>query len=194
MLVGREGERERIAALLAGGGALVLRGGPSTGKTALLAEHEGLRATATRAEADMPFAALHQLLRPLLGRAGGPLRDALAARPTDPRERMEAPLALLVDDAHLLDAASADALAFAARRLDGEPVAILLAARPGGPASLRDLPELTLDGLPEPLARDLLPADLAPHVRDAVVALAAGNPLALTELPAMLTPAQRAGR
>jgi DNA-binding CsgD family transcriptional regulator len=206
MLVGREGERERIAALLAGGGALVLRGGPGTGKTALLAEHEGLRATATRAEADMPFAALHQLLRPLLGRAGGPLRHALAARPTLPRERMEAslalldllaaeaPLALLVDDAHLLDAASADALAFAARRLDGEAVAILLAARPGGPASLCDLPELTLDGLPEPLARDLLPADLAPHVRDAVVALAAGNPLALTELPAMLTPAQRAGR
>src|SRR6478609_8163811 len=107
--------------------------------------------------------------------------------------RAEAPVAVIVDDAHLLDTASADALAFVARRLDDAGVAVLLAARPGGPASLADLPELELAPLPEAVARELVPADAAPHVREAIVALAAGNPLALDELPTMLTRAQLGG-
>ncbi len=206
MLRGRDVERERIAALLADGGALVLRGGPGSGKTALLVQAGGervLRASGTRAEAQMPFAALQQLLPAVP--AGGELARALAARPLEPHERMavslellallraEAPVAVVVDDAHLLDTASADALAFVARRVDGAGVAVLLAARPGGPASLRDLPELELTALPEATARTLVPAEAAPHVRDAIVALAAGNPLALSELPGMLTRAQLTG-
>jgi hypothetical protein len=206
MLRGRDGERERIAAVLADGGALVVRGGPGSGKTGLLAEADGpriLRASGTRAEAGLPYAGLQQLLHGIA--TGGTLERALAAQPLKPHERMaaslellellreEAPVAAVVDDAHLLDTASADALAFVARRLEGSGIAVVLAARPGGPASLRDLPELELTPLPEAAARELVPADAAPHVRDAITALAAGNPLALTELPGMLTGAQLTG-
>ncbi len=206
MLVGRVPERERVVALVAGGGALVLRGEPGIGKSALLAEAAGertVRSVATCAESEMPFAALHQLLDGM--RPGGTLGRALAAEPTSPQERMaaslellallraHAPLLVVVDDAHLLDAASADALAFAGRRLGGDRVALLLAARADGPPSLADLPELHLAGLPDPAARELLTADTAPHVRDAVLSVAAGNPLALTELPAALSAGQRTG-
>jgi hypothetical protein len=206
MLRGRDGERVRIAAVLADGGALVVRGGPGSGKTALLAEADGrriLRASGTQAEAGLPYAGLHGLLLGIP--TGGTLARALAAQPLEPHERMaaslellelvhaEAPVAVVVDDAHLLDTASADALAFVGRRLQGAEVALLLAARPGGPASLRDLPELTLPALPEAVARELVPSEAAPHVREAIVALAAGNPLALAELPAMLTRAQLTG-
>ncbi len=207
MLRGRDGELARIAAVLSDGGALVLRGEPGSGKSALLAQTDAprvLRASGTRAEAGMPFAALQQLLMDLA--TDETLARALAAQPLDPRERMaaslellellrsEAPLLVVVDDAHLLDAASADALAFAARRLGDVPITILLGARPGGPASLRDLPELEVARLPEAVARELVPAEAASYVRDAIVALAAGNPLALAELPAMLSHAQRTGR
>ena len=206
MVRGREGELEQIAGVLADGGALVVRGGPGSGKTTLLAEAGAprvLRASGTRAESALPYAGLQQLLMGIP--TGGTLERALAAQPLEPHERMaaslellellrgEAPVAVVVDDAHLLDTASADALAFVARRLDGADVAVLLAARPGGPASLRDLPELALPALPEAAARELVPADAAPHVREAIVALAAGSPLALAELPAMLTRAQLTG-
>ena len=153
MVRGRDGELEQIAGVLADGGALVVRGGPGSGKTALLAEAGDariLRASGTRAESGLPYAGLQQLLMGIP--TGGALQRALAAQPLEPHERMaaslellellraEAPVAVVVDDAHLLDTASADALAFVGRRLDGEDVAVLLAARPGGPASLRDLP------------------------------------------------------
>jgi len=195
-----------MGAVLADGGALVVRGGPGSGKTALLAETGGprvLRASGTRAESALPYAGLQQLLVGIA--TGATLERALAAHPLAPEERMaaslellellraEAPVAVVVDDAHLLDTASADALAFVARRLDDAGVAVLLAARPGGPASLADLPELELAPLPEAVARELVPADAAPHVREAIVALAAGNPLALDELPTMLTRAQLGG-
>ena len=207
-----------MAAVLAGGGAILLRGDPGIGKSALLADAAAvaaergarvLRGSGARAEREMPFAALHQLLRSLLDRAHGELRAALAARPTDARERMaaalglldllagEAPLTLLVDDAHLLDDASAEALAFAARRLGEGPVAMLLAARGGGPPSLAALASLRLAGLDAEAARAVV-ADRAPDiagtVRDAIVAASQGTPLALVELPATLTPGQRAGR
>jgi hypothetical protein len=206
MLRGRDGELEQIAGVLAGGGALVVRGGPGSGKSALLAEAGAprvLRASGTRAESGLPYAGLQQLL---VGVAtGGTLERALQAQPLEPHERMaaslgllellrgEAPVAVVVDDAHLLDTDSADALAFVARRLDGADVAVLLAARPGGPAALCDLPELTLPALPETAARELVPEDAAPHVREAIVALAAGSPLALAELPGMLTREQLTG-
>src|SRR5690349_8585563 len=96
MLRGRDGERERIAAVLAGGGALVVRGPGGTGKSALLAEAGGphvLRVAGAPSESEMPFAALEALLRGLP--VTGTLARALRAQPLDPRERMAASLELL---------------------------------------------------------------------------------------------------
>jgi GMP synthase-like glutamine amidotransferase/tetratricopeptide (TPR) repeat protein len=105
------------------------------------------------------------------------------------------PLLVLVDDAHLLDDASAEAVAFIARRLGTDAVALLVATE-----SESDLPEaedLRLGGLAAPDARALLDmrwtGDLAPTVAEQVVAVADGNPLALLEIPVDLTPEQRAG-
>ncbi|QXJ19763.1 helix-turn-helix domain-containing protein [Actinomadura graeca] len=104
------------------------------------------------------------------------------------------PVLCLVDDAHWLDPASADALLFAARRLDAEGAAIVFAAREGFAAP--GLPALPLDGLDRPAAAALL-AERSPGlddaVRDRILDEASGNPLALLELPAALSAAERAG-
>ncbi|MEV0381299.1 AAA family ATPase [Nonomuraea sp. NPDC050643] len=108
-------------------------------------------------------------------------------------------LLCLVDDAHWLDGPSADALLFAARRLEAEGVALLFAAREGEQRTFAapGLPSLRLEGLDpataETLLSDRLPT-LAPGVRRHIVTHTAGNPLALLELPAALTPEQLAGR
>jgi DNA-binding CsgD family transcriptional regulator/tetratricopeptide (TPR) repeat protein len=98
----------------------------------------------------------------------------------------------VVDDAQWLDRASADALLFAARRLDTESVVLLFAARPGAFAAA-GVPELRLQGLSAKAAAELLPAGLAAGRRYRVLAEAAGNPLALLELPRVLTDAAREG-
>jgi GMP synthase-like glutamine amidotransferase/tetratricopeptide (TPR) repeat protein len=105
------------------------------------------------------------------------------------------PLLVLVDDAHLLDDASAEAIAFIAGRLGTDGIALIVATESEG-----DLPEaedLRLGGLAPPDARTLLEGrwagDLAPVVAEQVLAVAAGNPLALLEIPVDLTPEQRAG-
>jgi len=204
------------------GGALVLRGDPGIGKTALLsvasaaASAKGipvLHTAGTQSEAGLAFAGLQQLLRPVidgLDRLPEPQRGALAAAlgvsgalAPDPflialaalnllayaAERR--PLLLIADQAEWLDPPTAKALAFIARRLDAEPVAILLAGR-DGPASALDgagLPQLRLGGLDDKAAAELLDrttADLAPRLRRRVLQIAAGNPLALLELPAAL--------
>ena len=204
------------------GGALVLRGDPGIGKTALLsvasavASAKGipvLHTAGTQSEAGLAFAGLQQLLRPVidgLDRLPEPQRGALAAAlevsgalAPDPflialaalnllayaAERR--PLLLIADQAEWLDPPTAKALAFIARRLDAEPVAILLAGR-DGPASTFDgagLPQLRLGGLDDMAAAELLDrttADLAPRLRRRVLQIAAGNPLALLELPAAL--------
>ena len=157
------------------GAALVLWGEPGVGKTALLdytvdsaAGLRVLRATGVEAEAGLAFAALLQLCRPLLGlldELPGPQRTALRTvfgldtGPAPDRflagvavlgllaaAAAERPLVCVVDDAHLLDRASAQALAFAARRLAG-PVLLVFAAREPG-ADLAGLPELEVDGTP----------------------------------------------
>lgn len=164
MLVGRDAECSAIDTLIASalashGGALVLRGEAGVGKTALLryaAERaEGmrvLRAVGVEWEADLPFSALHQVLREGLGRLdrlpppqAGAMRGAFGLSQERVEDRFliclgalglladlaeEQPLLVLVEDAQWLDGGSAEALGFAARRLDGEPVAMLLAACP----------------------------------------------------------------
>ncbi|MCI3929348.1 helix-turn-helix transcriptional regulator [Streptomyces sp. AN091965] len=108
----------------------------------------------------------------------------------------ERPLAVLVDDAQWLDQASVEALLFAARRLGSDPVALVFAVRDGHPFPASGLAELRLAGLDEETGARLLHqhADGLPaHVRGLVLQEARGNPLALLELPAALSAAQRSG-
>jgi DNA-binding CsgD family transcriptional regulator len=169
-----------------------------------------LRIAGAQSETGLAFAGLHQLLRPVLsslGRLPGPQRDALSAAfgafdvpSPDPflialgtlnllacaAER--APLLLVVDDAQWLDPPTASALAFIARRVDAEPIAVLFALRNGIASTLggAGLPELRLGGLSDEAAGELVDAsagDLTPGLRRRVLEIAAGNPLALLELP-----------
>jgi DNA-binding CsgD family transcriptional regulator len=205
--------------------ALVVRGEPGVGKTALLdylVEHASgcrvARAVGIESEMELAFAGLHQLCGPMLDRLQrlpGPQRQALrtafglssGSAPdrflvglatlsllADVAE--EHPLVCLVEDAQWLDRASAQVLAFVARRLVAESVDLVFAARvPSG--ELAGLPELVVEGLPEAEARTLLdaalPGPLDAQVRDRIVAETGGNPLALLELPRGLTPAELAG-
>jgi DNA-binding CsgD family transcriptional regulator len=171
-----------------------------------------VRGTGIESEAELPFAGLHLLLRPALDRAGAlpvPQRRAvegafgLAPAPggnTDPlligmavlsllsELAGDGPLLCLVDDAHWLDRSSAGALAFAARRLGEEGIALIMAARDGeGRFPAAGLPELRVAGLPAESAAALLdaqPAELTAARRYRILAEAQGNPLALIELPA----------
>jgi AAA ATPase domain len=202
----------------------VLRGEAGIGKTALLdaAEQKAagarvLRVTGVEPEADLPFAALHGLLRPALdeigalaGRQAEALRGAFGlAEETAPDRFLvglavlsliaelaeHRPVLVLADDAHWLDRASGDALVFAARRLYAERAVILVAARDEPPgAGLPGLPELRVGGLDRAAAEQLLAgAGLVAAVRDQLIAEAGGNPLALIELSRGLSGAQRAG-
>ncbi|MFB6892920.1 AAA family ATPase [Kitasatospora sp. NPDC056327] len=113
----------------------------------------------------------------------------------------ERPLVCVVDDAQWLDRVSAQTLAFVARRLLAERVALVFAARAAEPAAGGDLfgglPELVVRGLGEDDARALLesvvPGRLDERVRDRIVAETRGNPLALLELTRGLTAAELAG-
>ncbi|MFJ2788138.1 MULTISPECIES: AAA family ATPase [unclassified Streptomyces] len=220
-LLGRRDESDVLDRLLDGvrsrrGGALVVRGEPGIGKTALIdcaAAAPGLkvlRAVGAEFESELAFAALHQLCKPALRwqeRLPAPQREALDGafgRSADRvPDRFHVGLAVLnllsegaagqpvlcvIDDAHWLDQASAQALAFVARRLQDEPVALLFAERDASERhELAGLPELTLRGLADDDARRLLASQIhAPldgAVRDRIVAEARGNPLALLELP-----------
>jgi len=205
--------------------ALVVRGEPGVGKTALLdylaGRAEGcrvMRAAGVQSEMELAFAAVHQLCAPMLGRLDhlpGPQRDALgtafgiSAGPVPDRFLIglamlslvsdvaaEQPLLCLVDDQQWLDRASAQVLAFVARRLGAESVGLVFAARTAG-EELAGLPALAVAPLPDADARALLDTavtgPLDARVRDRIVAETRGNPLALVELPRALTPAELAG-
>ncbi len=207
------------------GGALVVHGEPGVGKTALLdwTVEEGrqfrvLRTVGVEGEMELPFAALQQLCSPILDRSErlpDPQRDALgvafglsAGQAPNPflvglaalgllsEASEERPLLCVVDDAQWLDRASARALAFVARRLLAERIALVFAAREVGSA-LAGLPELRVEPLGHRDARALLesvlPARLDEHVLDRIVLETHGNPLALLELPRGMTPIQLAG-
>jgi DNA-binding CsgD family transcriptional regulator len=204
---------------------LVVSGEPGVGKTALLqsaiesaAGFRVARAVGMESEMELAFAALHQLCAPMLHRLDrlpGPQQDALGVafglRTGNAPDRFlvglavlsllsevaeEQPLVCVVDDAHWLDLASAQALVFVTRRLLAESVALLFATREPSEA-LEGLPRLAVEGLRDGDARALLSSvlrvPLDDRVRERLIAETRGNPLALLELPRGLTPAELAG-
>ena len=226
-LIGRDAElaaiREAVASAVGGGGVLLLRGEAGVGKSALLADAavtaaaagtRVLRVTGVRTEAHLPFAGLHQLLRPLLGGLDGlpppqrtaigaafgladgavqdPFLIALAALTLLTDAAAAQPILALVDDAQWLDRASDEAVAFVARRLGADPVTFLFAVRDGDGSTAVEsagLPVVDIAPLEDANARTLLgrtAANLGAAVRERILREAAGNPLALIELPAAL--------
>ncbi len=195
---------------------LVIRGEPGIGKSALLEQAMAdagpmrlLSAHGVEFEADVPFAGLHELLGPALPLVDKlpPVHAAALRSSLGLGERIEAdrlivgaavlglissyaedgPLLLTVDDAHWLDAASAEAIAFAARRLVADPVAILVAVREGhdSPFLTAGWPEIELRGLDRNAAAHLLEQLATAPTSDSLDRLLRatdGNPLALVEL------------
>jgi len=192
-LLGRRRESEVVDRLIGAvrvgeGRALVVRGEPGVGKTALLGylvEHASgcrvARVAGVESEMELAYAGLHQLLAPMLDRAErlpAPQREALrtafglssgaapdrflvglAALSLLAEVAEEHPLVCLVDDAQWLDHASAQVLGFVTRRLAAEPVGLVFAARVPSD-ELAGLPELVVEGLGEADARALLEAVL----------------------------------
>jgi DNA-binding CsgD family transcriptional regulator len=209
------------------GGALVVRGEAGIGKTSLLewtAESADgfrvLQAAGAEFEMELAFAGLHALCAPLLDardRLPGPQREALDAAfgmgsggtPDPLRTGMavltllsdaaeERPVVCVVDDAQWLDRASAQALAFAARRIGSDAVAMVFGVRePLVPGELSTMPDLPVGGLEDAEARalliEVLPVRLDEQVVDRILAEARGNPLALRELASNGPPGQLAG-
>jgi DNA-binding CsgD family transcriptional regulator len=173
-----------------------------------------LSALGVQAEASVPFAGLHQLLSPYLFDHIGSLPErqqkalyAAFGMADDITPQMfsvglaslelisglaeEFPVVLVVDDAQWIDAPSSEVLAFIARRLEAERAVMLLSVRDGHETVFNDagLPELALTALDHDSATQLLLArapELEPAVRQRLLAEAAGNPLALVELPTAL--------
>ncbi|RFU20074.1 ATP-binding protein [Geodermatophilus marinus] len=180
------------------------------------------RVVGVEAEMYFAFSGLHQLCAALgdgagalpepqqvalgvaFGLRGGPPPDrflvGLATLNLLAEAAEEGPVLWLVDDAQWLDQASAQVLAFVARRVAAERVALVFALREPTDGDVRPfagLPELPLGGLAESDARTLLAArvhaPLDDQVRDRIIAEARGNPLALLELPGGAQPARLAG-
>jgi DNA-binding CsgD family transcriptional regulator len=175
--------------------------------------HRGVMVVSTTgalSEAQLAFAGLHQLLVPLLagldvlpdpqqgalktafGIAEGDAPDlfliGLATLGLVAERAAETPLLFVVDDAHWLDRPSAEVLQFVARRVESDPAVLLFAVREGVPSCFddADLSELPLAGLDEDASNallDLPPARLQADLRRRILEEAAGNPLALIELP-----------
>lgn len=225
-LLGRLEEQSLLTSLLedvaARGQALVLSGEPGIGKSRLLsmcerlARERGMAALSTtgvQSEAHLPFAGLHQLLRPVRDRASE-LRDvqraaldaAFGLTDEAPPEHFRiamavldlfsdvsaaAPLLVVVEDAHWLDRATSDVLRSVARRIESDPIVVLIAIREGYPSALGEvgLPEHKVVALDDTSAAALLDRSapgLPAAARTRVLREAAGNPLAILELPAVI--------
>ncbi|MGW2225009.1 helix-turn-helix transcriptional regulator [Streptomyces formicae] len=235
-LTGRETQRAVIDAALAHiattGASVILRGDPGTGRTALLGAAEAtarraslrvLRMTGAEAESELPFAALHQVLWPLLGDSDGlsehqrhALESALGVREGAPPEGFTVagaaltllahaaarrPLVVLLDDLQWADPSSVAVFAYVQRHLAPLPLVAIAATRRTGAATGRALPAdreehdtsaclagevIDLPPLDAPQAELLLRTrhpSLPEGVRRRVLRAAAGNPLALHELP-----------
>ncbi|QMU73036.1 AAA family ATPase [Streptacidiphilus sp. P02-A3a] len=235
-LIGRDRELRLLTDMIDSvrdeGAALVVVGDPGVGKTSLLraaAAHGKsvgstvLSVVGVEAEVHLPFAGLHQLLRPVLAethRLPTPQRDALHAafgmRLSDAADggapelfmiglatlnvltdvAARQPLLVVVDDVQWLDRPTQDVLGFVARRIGSDPCALIGVVRAGHDIAFAaaDLPQLNLGRLAEQDARELLhkhAADLGYADRERILREAAGNPLALTELPLALRSASR---
>jgi len=218
---------ELLASVRAGRSqVLVLRGAPGVGKTELLdyalqsaADCRIVRVAGIESELELPFAGLHQLCAPLLDRLDdlpspqrGSLVTAFGMGVGEPPDRFlialavlgllaevaeEKPLVCLIDDAQWLDRVSAQTLAFVARRLLAERLALVFAVREGTEPVFAGLQTLVVHGLDRVDARALLDSVLtAPfdgEVRERIVAETHGNPLALLELTRGLSPTELAG-
>ena len=180
-----------------------------------LAEERHMNVLATRgvqSEATLAFAGLQQLLRPVRSHAAAltathqaVLDAALGIGDDSPPERFrvalavldllsdaatDSPLLLVAEDAHWLDQPSVDVLGFVARRVESDPIVLLAATREGYPTVLSadELPELRLEPL-DPASATRLLEDSGDHLsaaeRSRVLREAAGNPLALVELPSI---------
>lgn len=222
--LGRDRELAELSDLLddarvGRGSTLVLHGAPGIGKTALLHELRGrapdfqiLEYRGAGAEADLPYAALHELVWPLAGRVPGfpgPAGDALRGLlrlgpPSTDRLALctavllllatasaESPLLVLVDDADRLDPDSLECLIALSRRATETSMVLLFATRTDPAATgLGALPHRRIDPLDDPAARELAAAhhpDRSAADRQRLARMAAGNPLALTETPAAAT-------
>jgi DNA-binding CsgD family transcriptional regulator len=225
-LTGRDPERALINGLLedatARGATLVIRGMPGIGKSALLEwaaatagdQFQVLRAAGTPAEFGLPFAALHQIVRPILSHsirlprhrrealdvAFGKESDsppdlfsvAMAALDLIAEAAARKPVVVLADDVHWMDPSSQQALAFVARRISCDRVVLLATHRDGEEGSLADpaFAGIYLAPLDGASAAEIV--DRAGHVLDArtrtlILEVASGNPLALLELPRTVT-------
>jgi len=178
-----------------------------------------LAARGVEAEADLPFAGLTELCAGQLERLdalpvsqAAALKGALALHTAPRGHRLAIGAALLsllsllaeqaavfvvIDDVQWIDTASIEAIVFAARRLRGERIAALLAGRVGTPLDAAALDRLTLTGLSVNASRALLATahgEVAPPVAQRLAATTGGNPLALLEVPRLLTASQLAGR
>lgn len=222
-LVGRQDTMRRLAALLDGvperGRMAALIGEAGVGKSALQAatveeaRARGFRVLSARgseSESHLPFASLHQVLRPLLGEAAQlPVRQreallsgfgmsdvdvpdrflmSLAALELVAAHAQDAPVLVSLEDLHWMDEPSLDVVSFIARRIEGEPVLMLASVRSGTSPLADDasIEWLHVDGLDDSSAAALIAArapGLDPAVRERVLREAGGNPLALLEFP-----------
>jgi DNA-binding CsgD family transcriptional regulator len=204
---------------------LVLRGEAGVGKTALLdyvAAQAGsfhvLQVSGIESDMELAYAGLQQLCAPLFGhldalpepqrraldvafgRGTGSAPDrflvGLAVLSLFAAAAQDRPLLGIVDDAQWLDQVSVQTLAFVARRLLAEPVALIFGVR-DHPELLAGLPELAVEGLTDADARDLLDsvmlAGMDPRVRERVVAETRGLPLAILEVPRSISATELAG-
>ncbi|WP_083750611.1 helix-turn-helix transcriptional regulator [Kribbella sp. ALI-6-A] len=221
-LIGRTDELDRLRAAISavddGGVLAVITGDAGIGKSALVDEAAAvaradgfleLRCAGTQSEAPSGFAALHELLHPVLGRAAAlpprqrqALLGAFGIEENPAPERLMVNLAVLglleelaadrkvvvvVEDLQWLDRSTSDAIAFVARRLGPSRLLMLVTSRGDELDALRSAStlQLALGPLPEDAAARLLDdvaGSLSRPVKDRVLREAAGNPLALTEL------------
>lgn len=202
-----------------------MTGAPGIGKTALLdaarSMAEGFRCLSchgAEAESALAHAGLLELLTPIrhlidevperqaaaLGAAlgwvsGGQAADRflvgaatlslLAAAATYD------PVLVLVDDLHWLDRESAEAIAFAARRLSGDAVGFVMNGREGelATALTQGFAALRVGGLTDVETAELLPEEISAAVAARLHAITGGNPLALLEVAGTLSAEERAG-
>jgi DNA-binding CsgD family transcriptional regulator len=225
-LIGRDEELQVLNELIGGvrerGGAIVVLGEAGIGKSSLLhaaaaagraASLQVLVTTGIEAEAQLPFAGLHQLLRPVLRCAAGlppaqrealsaalgardgqrpePFMIALAALNLLAEAAAGRPLLLVADDVQWLDRPSQDVLTFIARRVSADPIVLIGSVRAGHDITFTaaGLPELDVPGLADESARAVLArhdGQLSYAARQRILDEARGNPLALVELPAAI--------